>query len=64
MVDEATGKKWSSFHDHSKSAIVEPTCELLNVLKNKGLPVRKVRLNPAGENVKLKKQTKSADWAI
>ena len=26
MVDEATGKKWSSFHD-SKSGMVEPTCD-------------------------------------
>lgn len=54
MVDEATGKKWSSFHD-SKVGMVEPTCELLNVLKSKGLPVTKIRLDPAGENVKLEK---------
>ncbi len=42
IADEATGKKWSSFHD-SKSAMVEPTCELLNVLKSKGVPVKKIR---------------------
>jgi hypothetical protein len=63
MVDKATGKKWSSFHD-SKSGMVEPTCELLNVLKSKGLPVKKIRLDPAGENVKLEKRAKSTDWAI
>ena len=63
MVDEATGKKWSSFHD-SKSGMVEPTCKLLNVLKSKGLPVMKIHLNPAGENVKLEKRAKSTDWAI
>jgi hypothetical protein len=54
MVDEATGKKWSSFHD-SKSGMVEPTCELLNVLKSKGLPVRKICLDPVGENVNMEK---------
>jgi hypothetical protein len=63
VVDEATGKKWSSFHD-SKAGMVEPTCELLHVLKSKGLPVTKIRLDPAGENVKLEKRAKSADWAI
>ncbi len=34
------------------------------MLKSKGLPVRKIHLDPAGENVKLEKQAKSADWAI
>jgi hypothetical protein len=63
MVDEATGKKWSSFHD-SKTGMVESACELLNVLKSKGLPVTKIRLDPAGENVKLEKRAKSSDWAI
>jgi hypothetical protein len=63
MVDEATGKKWSSFHN-SKAGMVEPTCELLNVLKSKGLPVTKIHLDPAGENAKLEKQAKSADWVI
>ncbi len=63
MVDEATGKKWSSFHD-SKSGMVEPTCKLLNVLKSKGLPVRKICLDPVGENVNMEKWAKSVDWAI
>ena len=64
MVDEATGKKWSSFHD-SKTGMVEPTCKLLYyVLKSNGLPVTKIRLDPVGENVKLEKRAKSSDWAI
>ena len=54
IVDEATGKKWSSFHD-SKNGMVEPTCELFNILKSKGIPVKTVRLDPAGENHKLEK---------
>ena len=54
IVDEATGKKWTSFHD-SKNGMVEPTCELFNVLKSKGVPVKVMQLDPAGENLKLEK---------
>ena len=32
MVDEATGKKWSSCHD-SKAGMAEPACELLTGIK-------------------------------
>ena len=63
MVCEATGKKWSNF-TMTKSDMVERTCEHLNKLKSRNIPVRNIRLDPAGENHKLAKRTGSSDWAI
>ena len=63
MVCEATGKKWSDF-TMTKSDMVERTCEHLNKLKSQNIPVRYIRLDPAGKNHKLAKRTGSSDWAI
>jgi hypothetical protein len=54
VVDQATGKKWHDFSD-TKDKMVEPTCELFNQLKARGVAVKFVRLDPGGENVKLEK---------
>ena len=42
--------------------MVEPTCEFLNLLKTRGIPVLKVRLDPGGENLALEKRTQSVEW--
>ena len=61
IVDESTGKKWSDF-TMTKGDMVKRTCEWMNKMKAKKIPVLKVRLDPAGENVKLEKRAGSADW--
>eukprot|EP01082_Thalassiosira_pseudonana_P000326 g56.t1 g56 contig1:128372-129499(+) len=55
LVDAATGKKWSHFTT-TKSGMVEPTCEWLNKCKTRGLNVKAIRLDPAGENKKLERE--------
>ena len=61
MVDEASGKKWSDFTE-TKSGMVEPTCEFMHQMKQRQIPIRVVRLDPAGENHKLEKRCSSVDW--
>ena len=51
-MDEATGKKWSNFTP-TKKGMVERTCEFMHKMKQKGIPISKVRLDPAGENKEL-----------
>jgi hypothetical protein len=62
LVCEATGKKWSDF-TVTKSEMVERTCEHLNKMKSRGIPVRYIRLDPAGENHKLAKRAANSEWA-
>jgi hypothetical protein len=45
-----------------KNETVEPTCELIKILKNKGFFVKVIILDNAGENVLLEKRCKSKDW--
>ena len=61
FVDEATGKKWCDF-TMTKDGMVEPACEFLHILKKNGMGVRKVRLDPSGENESLEKRTKTSAW--
>ena len=61
IVDQVSGKKWGDFFP-SKSAMVETTCEWLNQMKAYGVPVEIIRLDPAGENLKLEKRCKTATW--
>ena len=61
MVDEASGKKFCDFTS-TKNGMVERTCEFLHITKQRGRPVRKVRLDPSGENHKLAKRAQSVDW--
>ena len=61
IVDEHTGKKWCDF-TKTKNGMVEPTCEFLHKLKSRGIPVKIIRLDPGGENLKLEKRAASVDW--
>ena len=61
IVDEATGMKWCNFTT-TKSGMVERTCEWLNQMKARNIPVLIVRMDPGGENIKLEKRAKSVDW--
>ena len=61
IVDEALGKKWSDFTP-SKSGMVEPTCEWLNLMKKRGIPVKIIWLDLGSENMKLEKRVKLATW--
>ena len=61
IVDQATGKKWSDFTD-TKSGMVENTCEFMHKMKTRGMAIKIIRLDPAGENHKLEKRAGSVDW--
>ena len=63
MVDEFTGKKFSEFTE-TKSGMVEPTWEFLNKMKARGIPVRTIRMDPGGENLKLEKRYQSQEWQV
>ena len=62
IMDEATGKKWSNFTP-TKKGIVQCTCEFMQKMKQKGIPVSKIRLEPAGENKKLENRVGCVTWA-
>ena len=62
MVCEAIGKKWSDFTE-TKVGMVERTCKQLQIFKTRGIGMQYIRLDPAGENMKLAKQACSSDWA-
>ena len=63
IVYEATGKKWSDF-TITKSEMVERTCKHLNKLKSRGISIRYIQLDPAGENLKLSERAGRSNWAI
>ena len=62
VMDEATGKKWSDFTP-TKKGIVQCTYEFMQKMKQKGIPVSKIRLEPAGENKKLENRVGCVAWA-
>ena len=60
IVDESTGRKWCDFTP-TKSGMVEQTCEWMHRMKKRSMPIKTVRLDPAGENHKLvKKRAKTS----
>ena len=61
VVDEATGKKWSDFTP-TKKGMVERTCEFMHKMKQRGIPISKIRLDPAGENKELENRVGSVAW--
>ena len=63
LEDEQTEMKFTEFFN-TKNGMVEPTCELINAWKNQGKPVQVIRCDNAGENQKLQKRLKSADWKL
>ena len=61
VVDEATGKKWSDFTP-TKRGMVERTCEFMHKMKQRGIPISIIRLDPAGENKELENRVGSVEW--
>lgn len=56
------GKEVSNFTT-TKSYIIELTCEHLNKLDSRNIPVCYIQMEPAGENVKLSKHAENTEWA-
>ena len=63
IVDERTQLKFSDFFD-TKNGMIEPTCVQLSKWKRSGKIVTHLRLDNAGENVKLKERCESSDWKL
>ena len=63
IVDEKTGMKFSQFFA-TKNGMVGPTCEKFNIWKQKGRPVKILRMDNGGENVLLKDRMNSAEWKL
>ena len=63
MIDEYSGMKFVKCF-RTKDGMVEPTCELFSKWKVKNRPVQYVRMDNAGENVKLEQRLKSSDWKL
>ena len=63
LVCEATGKTWSDF-TQMKRILVERTCEHINKLKYRSMPVGYISLDPSDKNQKPAKHAVSSDWAI
>jgi hypothetical protein len=61
LVDEAVNLKICHWFA-KKNDMVEPTCELIKMLGSKGIVVKVIRLDNAGENSLLEKRYKSKDW--
>lgn len=61
--DRATKRKFSYFFA-AKSDMVEPVCEQLQIWKDQGRPVKRIRMDNAGENMKLEQRLQSADWKL
>lgn len=62
ITDEASGKKWSIF-TLTKSGMVDPACVLFTELTKRGISIRRLRMDPGGENIKLEKKVKSVALA-
>jgi hypothetical protein len=63
IVDEYTGKKTSHFFP-TKNGMIEPTCELMHKWNVEKKPVMIMRMDNAGENIKLVKRLNSVDWKM
>ena len=63
MTDEYTEYRRSTFHK-TKNAFIEPTCEYLSLLAQRGTPVEILRQDNARENKKLEKRAHSSDWKL
>ena len=63
IVDERTKYSISAIFS-TKGGMVEPTCELYQRLKDKGMPVKIIRYDNGGENIKLEERCNSVDWKL
>ena len=52
VINECTGKKWSNFTP-TKRGMVECTCEFMQKMKQKGIPISIIWLDPSGKNKEL-----------
>ena len=55
LVDEQTEMKWSDFYA-TKDEMIKPNCKTFEHWKAAGIPVKNVRCDNGGKNVKLEKQ--------
>lgn len=63
VVDERTKFKTSAFYD-TKSGMIEPTCAQFEKNRYEGKPVKFVRCDNAGENIKLEKIANGKGWKL
>ena len=63
LVDAATGIKFSTFWK-TKNAFIEPTCAQLHRWMKRGIGIRKIRCDNAGENKAWEARCHSADWKL
>ena len=63
IVDKRTMYAFSAFFP-TKGGMVEPTFELFQKLKDKGMPVKIVRCDNGGEHLKLEVRCNSVDWKL
>ena len=63
IVDEKTGYKISNFYE-TKNGMVKPTCELFQKWKMETKPVELLRMDKAGENIKLVKTLNNNQWKL
>ena len=63
MVDEYSGMKISSFHD-TKNGMLEPTCDMFENWRQNGRPMKFIRCDNGGENVKLESRANIKDWKL
>ena len=62
-MDEKTEMKWLDFY-LTKDEMVEPTCEKCERWKAAGMPVKNVRCDNGGENIKLEKRCNGVEWKL
>ena len=63
IIDERTLMKFSEFFV-TKNGMVKLTCKLLQEQKDIGKPVTHLRMDNAGENIKLMDRCKSLSWKL
>ena len=63
LVDEYSGTKFVKCFK-TKIGMVEPTCQLFSQWRERGKPVKYLRMDNGGENQKLEARLKSADWKL
>ena len=63
LVDEMSGFKRSAFFE-TKSGMIDYMCNLMHSEAERGHPIRVLRQDNAGENVKLIKTAKGKDWKL
>jgi hypothetical protein len=63
MVDERTQMKWSHFY-RTKKGMVEPTCVIFDKWRQADKPVKYLRMDNAGENIRLVRRMNCAEWKL